>query len=48
VAEDLLFIHDSMLSTWDFSPNMDDQEERLGYELSCKESDWWMERYPGW
>jgi hypothetical protein len=48
IAEDLLFIHDSTLSSWDSLPPNDDKSGRHAYELSQKESDWWFERYPGW
>jgi ADP-ribosylglycohydrolase len=48
VAEDLLVVHDSELSTWDVVPDMKKAPPPLEYELSNRESDWWMERYPGW
>lgn len=48
VAEDLLFVHDSTLSTWDVVPGMNVAPPPQEYELSCRESDWWMARYPGW
>jgi ADP-ribosylglycohydrolase len=48
IAEDLIFIHDSTLSSWDSLPSNDDKSGRHTYDLSQKESDWWCERYPGW
>jgi ADP-ribosylglycohydrolase len=48
VAEDLLFVHDSTLSTWDSLPHDPSGRLRLDYDLSMKETDWWCVRYPGW
>lgn len=48
VADDLRAILDSTLSTDDVLPDVADWARNLKYDLSCRESDWWMERYPGW
>jgi len=48
IAENLIAIHDSTLSSWDFLPQNDDKVGRHRYDFSQMESDWWVERYPGW
>ena len=47
-AEDLIFIHDSTLSSRDSSLRKENMSDRHAQELSQKENDWWVERYPGW
>jgi len=48
VADDLLQVHDSVLPNFASPLDKNNRTELLEFELSFKESEWWMERYPGW